>query len=48
MYKIVCLLFALLCLGMPAKADVIGKVYTTLQNDYINNISNRKITFKWL
>ena len=48
MYKIVCLLFALLCLGMPAKADVIGKVYTTLQNDYINNISNRKITFKGL
>lgn len=48
MYKIVCLLFVLLLLNLPAKADVIGKVYDTLQADYINNISNRNITFKGL
>lgn len=48
MHKIICLLFALLFLPLSAKADVIGKVYSTLQNDYINNINNRKITFKGL
>ncbi len=48
MYKIVCLLFAFLMLSLPAKADVIGKVYDTLHDDYINKVSNRDITFKGL
>ena len=48
MRKFIGLLLVCLSVSFQVKADVIDSVYTTLQDDYINNISNRNITFKGL